>query len=78
MTFPVDDLFSTDIPDGFVKVPLLSQGQAYCGAFRGHVPIPLGLGTPCGKVSPHVPDASSGFARLACGHFKKPSHFYDF
>jgi len=26
--------------------------------FRGHVPIPLGMGIPCGKVSPHVPDAS--------------------
>ena len=30
----------------------------HCGVFRGHVPIPPGLGTPCGKVSPHVPDAS--------------------
>jgi hypothetical protein len=30
----------------------------------------------CGvrRSTPH----SSGFARLACGHFTKPSHFFDF
>jgi hypothetical protein len=69
MTFPVDDLFSTAMPDGLVKspdaalrfiLPLPSQGQAYCGAFRGHV------GTPCGKVSPHVPDASFLRIRAPC------------
>jgi hypothetical protein len=40
--------------------------------FRGHVPIPLGLGTPCGKVSPHVPDASrlGDFGGLASGCFR--------
>jgi hypothetical protein len=54
--------------DGFVKspdaalrfiLPLLSQGQAYCGVRQS---------------TPH----SSGFARLACGLFTKPSHFFDF
>ncbi len=34
--------------------------------FRGHVPIPLGLGTPCGKVSPHVPDTSLLRALAPC------------
>ena len=38
----------------------------HCGFFRGHVPIPLGLGTPCGKVSPHVPDASFLRIRAPC------------
>jgi hypothetical protein len=61
------------VKDDIVKSPdaALRFIPRRCGWFRGHVPIPLGFRNM--SPTPH----SSGFARLACELFTKPSHFRD-
>ena len=57
------------------KVRMLRCASSFvlrrCGAFRGHVPIPLGFRNM--SPTPH----SSGFARLACGTFSEAVPFFN-